>query len=60
MSAPWGFALLVGVFFAAMFGSMFVAWLIGRAVGLADRRVDPTPREVEIDAWIDDVLRSGR
>ena len=36
--------MLVVVFFAAMFGSMFVAWLIGRAVELADahaaRRVE--------------------
>ena len=40
--------------------SVFVAWLVGRAVALADRRVGLTPREIELDAWIDDVLRSGR
>jgi len=52
-----GFALLVAIFFAAMLataGAMFVAWLFGD--------VDPgtTPREVELDAWIEDVLESGR
>jgi len=40
--------------------SMFVAWLIGRAVALADTHADPTPREIELDAWIDETLRSGR
>ena len=54
------FFLLVVVFFASMFGSMFVAWLIGRAVALADAHVDPTPREIELDALIEETLRSGR
>ena len=58
MSAPWGFALLVGVFFGVMAvmvaGAMVYAWWFGD--------VDPglTPREVELDAWIEETLRSGR
>jgi hypothetical protein len=53
-----GFALLVVIFYGVMAvmvaGAMFVAWLFGD--------VDPglTPREVELDAWIEDVLESGR
>jgi len=57
VSAGWVFFWLVVVFFAAMAataGAMFVAWLCGD--------VDPgvTPREVELDAWIDETLRDAR
>ncbi|HEY8662465.1 MAG TPA: hypothetical protein VIL68_02505 [Propionibacteriaceae bacterium] len=53
------FVILAGSVIAIP-ASMFVAWLVGRAVELADAHGDPTPREIELDAWIDDVLRSGR
>ena len=59
MSGSVATAALIGIFFGAMFGSMFVAWLIGSAVELADTHPGLTPREIELDAWIDETLRSG-
>jgi len=53
------FVILAGAV-AAIPAGVFVAWLVGRAVALADAHVDPTPREIELDAWIDETLRSGR
>jgi len=38
MTAEWLMAIVVAGFFAGMAGSMFAAWVIGRAIGMADER----------------------
>lgn len=67
MSAAWGFAFVVGIFFATMFAILAVevllASLIGRGIALADDRDADTvalrAREVELNAWLEETLRSG-
>ena len=66
MSVPWGFFLfavtIIGGMFAMMTVEVLLASLIGRFCGTTTRAetAEQRAREVELDAWIDETLRSGR
>ena len=58
MSTPWGFVLVVVVFFGAMFAQITLAWLVGRfcATNTRVEAAEDAAREAELQQ----IVEAGR